>query len=143
MAKAPNGIPSVHALWGPAAKTNLKIAVAMETFGKSNVLMTKLLEKMTANKVTIINTNKPEHDNKMATIQGLINLWLVMVGEIDNPDIQTQLIQKWKTPIGTVVDMIHANPFAEIVIKRFFESLPSHQYDVSTALESAIERNLT
>lgn len=82
MAKAPNGIPSVHALWGPAATTRLKIAVAMETFGTSNVLMRKLLEKMTENtenKVTIIETNKPEHDSRMAVIQGLINLWLVMV----------------------------------------------------------------
>lgn len=79
MAKAPNGIPSVHALWGPAAKTNLKIAVAMETFGKSNVLMAKLLERMISKEVTIIETNKPEHDKKMAIIQGLINLWLVMV----------------------------------------------------------------
>ena len=79
MAKAPNGIPSVHALWGPAATTKLKIAVATETFGDSNILMRKLLEKMTSNDVTIIETNKPEHDSKMAIIQGLINLWLVMV----------------------------------------------------------------
>lgn len=142
MAKAPNGIPSVHALWGPAAETGLKLAVAMETFGESNVLMKRLLEKMAARNITIIETDKPEHDSKMATIQGLVNLWLVMVWEIDNPDIQTQLIQKWKTPTGTIVDMIHANPFAEIVIKRFFESLSHHQYDVSSALESAIETNL-
>ena len=69
MAKAPNGIPSVHALWGAAATTKLKIAIAMETFGSSNILMGKLLEKMTSNGVTIIETNKPEHDSKMAIIQ--------------------------------------------------------------------------
>ncbi len=66
-----------------------------------------------------------------------------MVGEEDNPDVQNQLIQKWKTPTGTVVDMIHANPFAEIVIQRFFESLPHHQYNISTALEASIKANLS
>lgn len=79
MAKAPNGIPSVHALWGPAAMTKLKIAIAMETFGNENVLMQRLLEKMASRSIRIIETNKPEHDSKMAVIQGLINLWLVMV----------------------------------------------------------------
>jgi prephenate dehydrogenase len=79
MTKAPNGIPSVHALWGPAATTKLKITVAMETFGDSNLLMKKLLEKMASNDIAIIETNKPEHDSKMAIIQGLMNLWLVMV----------------------------------------------------------------
>ena len=79
MAKAPNGIPSVHALWGPAATTKLKIAIAMETFGNENVLMQHLLKKMTSQSVTIIETNKPEHDSKMAVIQRLIHLWLVMV----------------------------------------------------------------
>lgn len=146
MAKAPNGIPSVHALWGPAATTRLKIAVAMETFGTSNVLMRKLLEKMTENtenKVTIIETNKPEHDSRMAVIQGLINLWLVMVWEEKNEDLQTQLLQHWKTPTGTIVDMIHANPFAEILIKRFFGSLPHYRYNVSEALESSIHANLS
>lgn len=142
MAKAPNGIPSVHALWGPNAETGLKLAVAMETFGGSNVLMKRLLEKMDTWKVTIIETEKPEHDSKMATIQGLVNLWLVMVWEAKNEDAETKLIQKWKTPIGTIVDMIHANPFAERVIKRFFLSLPGHQYNVSSALEKAIETNL-
>lgn len=39
--------------------------------------------------------------------------------------------------------MIHANPSAEILIQRFFESLPRHQYNVSTALENAIETNMT
>jgi len=143
MAKAQNGIPSVHALWGPAATTKLKIAVAMETFGNSNALMTRLLEIMTSNDVTIIETNKPEHDSKMAIIQGLINLWLVMVWEEENEDVQTQLLQNWKTPIGTIFDMIHANPFAEILIKRFFESLAHHKYNVSTALENSISTNLT
>lgn len=39
--------------------------------------------------------------------------------------------------------MIHANPFAEIVIQRFFESLPHHKYNISSALEGAVEANLT
>jgi len=39
--------------------------------------------------------------------------------------------------------MIHANPFAEILIKRFFESLAHHKYNVSTALENSISTNLT
>ena len=146
MAKAPNGTPSVHALWWPTATTKLKIAVAMETFGTSNVLMHKLLEKMTEdaeNKVTIIETNKPEHDSKMAIIQGLINLWLVIVWEEENDDLKTKVLQHWKTPVGTIVDMIHANPFAEIFIKRFFESLNNHHYNVSAALESSIQANLT
>lgn len=143
MAKAPNGIPSVHALWGPAATTKLKIAIAMETFGDSNILMKKFLEKMTSNDVTIIQTNKPEHDSRMAIIQGLINLWLVMVWEGANEEVQTQLLQHWKTPVGTIVDMIHANPFAELLIKRFFESLPHYRYNASEALESSIHANLT
>lgn len=143
MAKVPNGTPSVHALWGPAATTKLKIAVAMETFGPSNVLIQKLLEKMTSNGIAIIETNKPEHDNKMATIQGLINLWLIMVWEEENENLQTQVLQHWKTPVGTIVDMIHANPFAEIIIKRFFESLSSNNYNASTTLEKAIHTNLS
>ncbi len=145
MAKAPNGIPSVHALWGPATITKLKIAVAMETFGNSNVIMKKLLEKMTWKDVTIIETNKPEHDSKMAVIQWLINLWLVMVGEWEkaNTELEVQVLQHWKTPIGTIVDMIHANPFAEILIKKFFESLPGHWYNVSEALEKSIRANLS
>jgi hypothetical protein len=142
MAKAPNGIPSVHALWGPAATTKLKIAVAMETFGKNNVLMKRLLEKMTSHGVTIIETNKPEHDSKMAVIQGLINLWLVMVWEEENETLQAQVLQHWKTPVGTIVDMIHANPFAEILIQRFFESFPRHGYDVSSSLGKIIETEL-
>ncbi len=143
MAKAPNGIPSVHALWGPAATTKLKIAVAMETFGDSNLLMKKLVEKMTSNDINIIETNKPEHDSKMAIIQGLMNLWIIMVWEEKNEGLKTQLLQHWKTPIGTVVDMIHANPYAEILIKRFFESLPWSWYNVSEALERTIHTNLT
>ena len=39
--------------------------------------------------------------------------------------------------------MIHANPFAEILIKRFFESLARHHYNTSTALESTIQETLT
>jgi hypothetical protein len=139
---APNGTPSVHALWGPAATQNLKVAVAMETFGKWNRLMQRFLELMTAHNVTIIETNKPEHDKSMAVIQGLINLWLVIVWDTENPDIQRQLIDPWKTPIGTIVDMIHANPFSEIIISRFFESLGKHNYDISTALEASIHGNL-
>lgn len=143
MAKAPNGIPSVHALWGPAAKTNLKIAVATETFRTENILVRKLLERVTSQGIKIIETNKPEHDSKMAVIQGLINLWLVMVGEVENNELHTQVLQHWKTPIGTIVDMIHANPFAEILIKRFFESLSKHRHNVSSALEESIEAQLT
>lgn len=143
MAKAPNGIPSVHALWGPAAMTKLKIAIAMETFGNENVLMQRLLEKMTSRSIRIIETNKPEHDSKMAVIQGLINLWLVMVWEEENDTLRSQVLEPWKTPIWTIVDMIHANPFAEIVIQRFFQSLPRHNYNASTALEESIASGLT
>lgn len=39
--------------------------------------------------------------------------------------------------------MIHANPFAEIVIQRFFQSLPRHNYNASTALEESIAARLT
>lgn len=60
----------------------------------------------------------------------------------ENDDVQAQLIKPWKTPIGTIVDMIHANPFAEVLIKRFFESLNQHDYNISTALKSAIDKNL-
>lgn len=143
MAKAPNGIPSVHALWGPAATTKLKIAIAMETFWESNSLMRHLLENMLCQDVTIVETNKPEHDSKMAVMQGLINLWLVMIWEEQNEDLKTQVLQHWKTPVGTIVDMIHANPFAEVLIKNFFESLPRNDYNVSVALENSIQKNLT
>lgn len=143
MAKAPNGIPSVHALWGPAAKTKLKIAVAMETFSKWNVLMQRLLDKMTSHDVRIIETNKIEHDSKMAVIQGLIHLWIVMVGRVENEKLQRDVMANWKTPIGTIIDMIHANPFAEILIKRFFESLSWCGYDVSIALEKSINEHLS
>ncbi len=115
----------------------------METFDEKNVLMRHLLELMISKGVTIIETNKLEHDSKMAVIQGLINLWLVMVGECRNTDLQNDLIQHWQTPAGTIVDMIHANPGAEIVIKNFFESLERHGYNMSTALEESIAHNLT
>lgn len=143
MAKAPNGIPSVHALWGPVAKTKLKIAVAMETFSRWNVLMQKLLETMTSHDVRIIETNKIEHDSKMAVVQGLIHLWIVMVGKVENEKLKRDVIANWKTPIGTIIDMIHANPFAEILIKRFFESLSWCDYDVSIALEQSINEHLS
>lgn len=38
--------------------------------------------------------------------------------------------------------MIHANPFAELVIKKFFKSLQHYSYDLSAALRSAIDFNL-
>lgn len=85
--------------------------------------MQRLLDKMTSHDVRIIETNKIEHDSKMAVIQGLIHLWIVMVGRVENEKLQRDVMANWKTPIGTIIDMIHANPFAEILIKRFFESL--------------------
>jgi hypothetical protein len=39
--------------------------------------------------------------------------------------------------------MIHANPFTEIVIQRFFQSLPRHNYNASTALEESIAVGLS
>lgn len=61
-----------------------------------------------------------------------------MIGKNQDEDIRNRLLIPWKTPVGTVVDMIHANPFAEIIIKEFFESLPHHRYNVSQALASLI-----
>lgn len=143
MAKAPNGTPSAHFLFGPSATQNLKIALAMETFDSKNQLVLSLIELARERAISIIETNKVEHDSKMAIIQGLINLWLVMIGNNKDEDIQNQLVKPWKTPVGTVVDMIHANPFAEIIIKEFFDSLPRYGYDVSHALEKLVEGYLS
>lgn len=69
MAKAPNGTPSVHFLFGPAATTKLKVAIAMETFGTRNKLIPKLLVKAESQGIRIIETSKIQHDSKMAVIQ--------------------------------------------------------------------------
>ncbi len=142
MAKAPNGVPSAHFLFGPPATQDLKMALAMETVSTNNRLINSLVELVQQKAISIIETNKVEHDSKMAIIQGLVNLWLVMIGKNKDEDIQSQLVRPWKTPIGTVVDMIHANPFAEIIIKEFFDSLSRHGYNVSQALASLIEKYL-
>lgn len=125
MSKVPNGVPSAHFLFGPGATEKLKMALATETFDKNNVLVSSLIEKVRAKGIQIIETTKVEHDEKMAITQGLMHLWLVMIGDNKNKDIQHQLIRPWKTPVGTVVDMIHANPSAERIIKKFFDSLDS------------------
>ncbi len=66
-----------------------------------------------------------------------------MIGKNEDEDIQNKLINLWQTPVGTVVDMIHANPFAETIIKEFFDSLPRHKNNISMALEALIETHLT
>lgn len=65
-----------------------------------------------------------------------------MVGNVERSGLQQNVIQHWQTPIGTITDMIHANPFAELVIKKFFRSLQHYGYDVSAALRSAIDFEL-
>ncbi len=65
-----------------------------------------------------------------------------MVGNVERSDLQQNVIQHWQTPIGTITDMIHANPFAELVIKKFFRSLQYYDYDLSAALSSTIDFNL-
>lgn len=138
MAKVPNGIPSAHFLFGPGSQWELKMALATETFDSKNTLVKSLIKRVREKKIEIIETTKVEHDSKMAIIQWLINLWLIMIGKNQDEDIRNRLLIPWKTPVGTVVDMIHANPFAEIIIKEFFESLPHHRYNVSQALASLI-----
>jgi len=117
------------------------MALATETFNKDNVLVSSLIKKVRAKGIKIIETTKVEHDEKMAITQGLIHLWLVMIGKNEDEDIQDQLIKLWKTPVGTVVDMIHANSSVEIIIKKFFDSLPRHQNNVSRALEELVKNS--
>lgn len=62
---------------------------------------------------------------------------------MEDADIQTSLIIPWKTPAGTVVDMIHANPFAEQVIKEFLDSLTFCNYDAGDALQKIVDTYLT
>lgn len=143
MSKAPNGVPSAHFLFGPGAKGNLKMALATETFDSKNVLVSSLIEKVHARGMQIIETTKVEHDAKMAIIQGLMHLWLVIVGDIEDEIIQKNLIIPWRTPIQTIVDMIHANPFAEIRIREFFEALSKNNPNISRALRGLIKENLS
>ncbi len=69
MAKTPNGVPAAHCLFGPQANKDLKMALAMETFDSKNRLVQSLIKLAQERTISIIETNKVEHDSKMAIIQ--------------------------------------------------------------------------
>ena len=70
-----------------------------------------------------------------------MHLWLVLAGinAHQNDGIKTSLITPWKTPAQTVIDMIHANPFAEESIKNFFDALPRCDYNLGDTLQEVLE----
>lgn len=142
MTKSPNGVPAMHYLFGPWATKGLKVAVA-NTSPKYPPLVQSLLDQAQSKGIKIIETSRTEHDKKMAVIQWLMHLWLVLVWGRWSDDIKTSLIEPWKTPIQTIIDMIHANPFAEEAIKDFFDALPKYNHNINFALQAVVDKHLT
>jgi hypothetical protein len=119
MTKWPNAITNLHFLFWPDANNDLKVAIA---WPKSKLCET-ILERVNTSNIRIIETSRTEHDRKMAIIQWLSHLFLLLIWEHDERSIQSDLIHPWKTPINTVSDMIFENPFAENIAIEFFDWL--------------------
>ncbi len=119
MTKWPNAITNLHFLFWPDASNDLKVAIA---WPKSK-LCEKILERVNISNIRIIGTSRTEHDRKMAIIQWLSHLFLLLIWENNERSIQSNLIHPWKTPINTVSDMIFENPFAENIAIEFFDWL--------------------
>ena len=146
MTKTPNGVNTIHYLFGKGAKAregkSLKVVFANTT--PHSPLIIALMERAQSKHLKIIETSRIEHDKKMAYTQWLMHLWLVLAGRntVQNADIKTSLLIPWQTPAQTVIDMIHANPFAEESIRRFFDELPRTHYNLSHALRIVLDMYL-
>ena len=74
-----------------------------------------------------------------------MHIWIILSGTAheDNSELKNEVVTPWKTPATTVIDMIHANPFAEEVIKDFFDILPRYDYDLRVALMVTVDKHLS
>jgi hypothetical protein len=139
MMTSPNAVPNIHFLFWPGASKNLRVATA----GNDTHLQRKVLDKAETRGIKIIETTRIEHDSKMAIIQWLAHLFLLLVWEISDPEIKQELIDPWKTTTGTIVDMIFHNSFAEEVAIEFFDALPGNGGDPFVTFLQVVDRHLT
>lgn len=138
MTTSPSAISSIHFLFGPGSTKDLKVAVAWP----QTTLTKKILDRARAQSIRVIETSRTEHDRKMAVIQWLSHLFLVLIGWEKNTHIQESLIKPWKTTTWTIVDMIFANPFAEEIAVEFFESLRKNQNNPIAAFRAISDTHL-
>lgn len=145
MAEAPNGVPAAHFLFGPwATWTDASpLKVVFSNTSPDSPLVTRLKERAQQKSLKIIETSRIEHDQKMAFTQWLMHLWIILAWQVAPTVVQADIINPWKTPVQTVIEMIHLNPFAEWAIMAFFDEVWRHNYDLGSALMALIEKNLT
>lgn len=138
MTTSPNAIANLHFLFGPWITKDLKVAVAWPT----TPLIQKILDTVHGQKIRIIETTRIEHDRKMAIIQWLSHLVLILIWECWNQHVQSTLIKPWKTPENTIIDMIFANPFAEDIAIEFFELLPKNNHNPIKTFKHIVNKHL-
>lgn len=139
MSTSPNGIHNLHFLFGPQATKNLSVATAWVLSNPWRALLDNAAKKG----MRIIETTREEHDKKMAIIQWLSHFLLVLLGWLNNDDIQKSLIDPWVAPIGTVQDMIFQNSPAEGIITEFFDTIWWNGNDPLKTFQAIIDKHLT
>ncbi len=139
MTTSPSAIANLHFLFGPWITTDLKVAVAWP----KTLSIQKILNTANNQWIRIIETTRTEHDRKMAVIQWLSHLVLILIWERWDERVHSTLIKPWKTPTNTIVDMIFANPFAEDIAIEFFELLPRNNHNPLKTFKHIVTRHLT
>ncbi len=139
MSTSPREVHNLHFLFGPGAKKGLTVA----TTENISIPGRFLLDNAEKCGIRIVHINQEEHDKKMAIVQWLSHLLLILVWQEPHSEVQKSLIVPWITGIGTIQEMIFQNPFAKPIIWEFFDRIQQHNGDALLGLNSIIEDHLT
>ena len=139
MSTSPREVHNLHFLFGPGTKNNLTVA----TTENISIPGRFLLDNAEKCGMRIVHIDQEEHDKKMAIVQWLSHILLILVWWEQQPEVQKSLLVPWITPIGTIQEMIFQNPFARPVIIDFFDRVKQQNGDVFRSLETIIQNQLT